>query len=90
MEVLDSPILADFKTVRQKGGISTIIVDDLGYTYSSSNSSKTKGHMKSWRCSKKNKKCKASLATDGDWIVVKRHRHNHDPSEPIRLAASDQ
>ena len=86
MEVLDSPILADFKTVRQKGGISTIIVDDLGYTYSSSNQNKTKGHMKSWRCSKKNKKCRASLTTDNDWIVVKKYQHNHEPTEPLRPA----
>ena len=78
--MMDPPIPAKFKTVTQKGIQTRILVDDQGYTYSSSNS-KTNSTSKTWRCSKKNKKCKASVTTEDDWVVAKKRDHNHDPPE---------
>eukprot|EP00093_Oithona_nana_P011676 11676.XXX_695628_695807_1 [CDS] Oithona nana genome sequencing. len=49
--------------------------DHLGFRYS-------KGHAYGdgsifWRCSKKDKKCKASITTMGNRIIRSKNEHNH-------------
>ena len=49
--------------------------DELGFKYS-------KGHVYGdgsifWRCSKKDKKCKASITTMGNRIIRAKNEHNH-------------
>ena len=85
---LDRPVPAEFKAVNQKGVNTLIIVDELGFTYSSS---KTKGGgyrrdstLRTWRCSKKNKQCIATVTTENSWIVSRRNIHNHEPVQVFR------
>ena len=78
---MDYPIQAEFKVVKQKGLDSIIIVDELGFTYSCSNNpaSKRNPNTRTWRCSKKNKRCTATITTENTWIVAKNRFHNHEP-----------
>jgi len=71
---------AQFKTLNVRGICSKVLVDDQGYTYSNS-MTKSGNFGNYWRCSKKNKKCKASITTDHEWVVIKRQKHNHEPPE---------
>ena len=90
VHVLELPIRADFKSVRQKGVNSVVAIDDLGYSYSISAANRAKGDdVKTWRCSKKNKRCRASITTENDWITVKRNVHNHAPTKVYRPVAID-
>jgi hypothetical protein len=81
---MDHPIPAEFKVVKQKGFNTIIIVDELGFTYSCSKSGNKKDPtLRSWRCSKKNKQCIASITTENTWIVARRNTHNHEPGGKI-------
>ena len=86
---MDPAVPAQFKLVNQRGIARKILVDDLGYTYSNSNSRSKGEPVNTWRCSKKNKKCKASITTDNDWVISKKHLHNHAPPEFIKNLESD-
>jgi hypothetical protein len=48
-----------------------------------------KGNIRTWRCSKKNKQCRAYIVTENSWIIYGRHIHNHTPGPPIRSLVSD-
>ena len=66
----DFPIATEVK-VRQR----ILMQDELGFQYS-------KGHVYGngsifWRCSKKDKKCKASITTMGNRIIRTKNEHNH-------------
>ena len=81
-DFLETPIPAEFKIVRTRGVNSVILVDDSGFSYSSrstKNSSNSKNNFKTWRCSKKNKQCKAYIITENSWIIAQRNSHNHEP-----------
>lgn len=83
---MDPPVEAEFKVVNQKGKDSIIIVDELGYTYSISKSSinSLTPHTRTWRCSKKSKKCTATITTENTWITSRKRFHNHEPGQIIR------
>ena len=82
---MDHPIPAEFKVVKQKGFNTIIIVDELGFTYSCSKSGNKKDPtLRSWRCSKKNKQCIATVTTENSWIVSRRNIHNHEPVQVFR------
>jgi len=81
--MVDPPIPAQYK-IGKIGNKSKVLVDDQGYTYSNP-ATKLDNVGKTWRCSKKTKKCKATITTENDWVVAKRHKHNHEPPENSQL-----
>ena len=61
---------------------STLIVDDLGYSYGILSKQEETKAIKVYRCSKRTiLKCKASVKIKGDFIIVQRNEHNHSPPE---------
>ena len=78
---METPILADFKVVRQRNGKNCVIImDGSGFSFSKkTNGSKFK-HI--WRCSKRQMhKCSAMLKIQEGWIVFWKNGHNHEPKE---------
>ena len=73
---METPILADFKVVKQGNGKNCIIiVDGSGFSFS-----KNKNHI--WRCSKRQTmKCSAMIKIQEGWIISWKNGHNHEPKE---------
>ena len=88
---MDYPIQAEFKVVKQKGLNSIIIVDELGFTYSCSHNQafKKNPNTRTWRCSKKNKRCTATITTENTWIIAKNRFHNHEPIMASKVARAE-
>ena len=88
---METPIPAEFKVVRSRGFNTVVLVDDSGYSYScrSSNYPSKKENIRTWRCSKKNKQCKAFIVTENSWIIKRKNPHNHNPVEAIKNVICD-
>ena len=88
---METPIPAEFKVVRSRGFNTVVLVDDSGYSYScrSSNYPSKKENIRTWRCSKKNKQCKAFIVTENSWIIKRKNPHNHNPDEAIKNVICD-
>ena len=73
---METPILADFKVVRQRNGRNCVIImDGSGFSFS-----KSSNHI--WRCSKRNShKCSAMLKIQEGWIISWKNGHSHEPEE---------
>lgn len=78
---LERPTLVTFRQNQGRGRNSqiqsTLAIDEFGFTYSRVSG----GATNSWRCSQKNKGCKARIKIFETLIVAKRHEHNHYPKE---------
>ena len=75
----DPPLPAKYKENFTTGRMA--LIDDQGYKYSDPKN--RKNGLKDWRCSSRNKKCKALIYTKDDWITRKKNHHNHDPPSVV-------
>ena len=73
---METPILADFKVVKQRNGKNCVIImDGSGFSF-------TKSNNRIWRCSKgQTHKCLAKLRIQDGWIISYKNGHNHNPEE---------
>ena len=88
-DFLETPIPAEFKVIRSRGFNTVILVDDSGYSYSCRSNHSKQENVRTWRCSKKNKQCRAFIITENSWIVKRTNPHNHDPDPQIKNVIYD-
>jgi len=88
-DFLETPIPAEFKVIRSRGFNTVILVDDSGYSYSCRSNHSKQGNVRTWRCSKKNKQCRAFIITENSWIVKRTNYHNHDSDPEIKNVIYD-
>ena len=78
VEILEPPVLPQYLEKLSRGKKAIVLQDELGYTYSNK-SMRNKDTQEYWRCSLKNKHCKASCMVDDGKITSRRYLHNHPP-----------